>query len=88
MQEKCAGCRYFRQHYTLDQRRLFRVHCGHCVCEKPKSKRPTSKACSNFEQGSTQEFAFASKEYLSKELIRYMMELELLPIIESEEESG
>ncbi len=82
---QCKSCQHFRQHYTLDKRRIFRVYCGHCTFGKIKRKRPDTKACENFAPGFPQEDAFASKEYLSKELIQYLFRLELLPEIEDDE---
>ena len=79
---KCKECQFFRQHYTFDKRRIFRVWCGHCTLVKAKQKLPDAKACENFIPGPVQENAFASKEYLSKELLQYMLSLELLPEIE------
>lgn len=34
----CKKCRHFSQHYTLDQRRIFRVCCGHCTLRKVTRK--------------------------------------------------
>ena len=81
-ENQCNGCQYYRQHYTFDSRRIFRVYCGHCTLERAKRKRPDSKACESYIPGPAQEDAFASKEYLSKELLQYMLSLELLPEIE------
>ena len=80
--QRCADCRYYLQHYTFDKRRIFRVYCGHCTLNRVKGKRPDSKVCESFTPGPAQEEAFATKEYLSKELIQYMLSLELLPEIE------
>lgn len=81
----CSDCCYFLQHYTFNKRRLFRVYCGHCIFSKVKRKRPDAKACDHFEAGTAQEDAFVSKDYLSKELLQYMLNLELLPEICNEE---
>lgn len=81
----CSDCRYFLQHYTFNRRKIFRVYCGHCTFSKITRKRPDTKACENFVPGSAQEDAFVSKEYLSKELLQYMLNLELLPEIRDEE---
>lgn len=81
-EKECKSCEYYRQHYTFDSRRIFRVYCGHCTLERAKRKRPDSKACESYIPGPAQEDAFASKEYLSKELLQYMLSLELLPEIE------
>lgn len=86
----CNICMYYRQHYTFDRRRLFRVYCGHCTYQKPKTRRPDARPCENFVPAEPCENAFVSKEYLSKALLEYMLKLELLPEIpyrEWEEES-
>ena len=77
----CRSCAHFRQHYTLDQRKIFRVYCGHCTYPKAKTKRPDAKACEHYLLSESVEKAFATKEYLSKALLKYMLELELLPEI-------
>ena len=80
--ESCSKCKYYLQHYVLNSRKLFRVHCGHCVLNRGKQKRPDTKACESFVPGVNMKDAFASKEYLSKELLQYVLSLELLPEIE------
>ena len=82
----CKDCKNFSQHYTLDSRRIFRIHCGHCTLHPPKHKKPHTAACKNFAPGTPQEDAFISKEYLSKELLQYMLQLELLPEITEADE--
>ncbi len=81
-ENQCQNCQYYLRHYTFDERRIFRVYCGHCTFHRPKAKKPDAAACENFIPGSPQEDAFANKEYLSKELIQHMMRLELLPEIQ------
>ena len=81
IEKQCKECRYYLQHYTLDRRKIFRVYCGHCTLGKPKRKLPDANACENFAYGSIPEDAFVSKEYLSKELLDYVLSLELLPEI-------
>lgn len=81
-ENQCQNCQYYLRHYTFAERRIFRVYCGHCTLYRPKTKQPDAAACENFVPGPPQEDAFASKEYLSKELIQYMMQLELLPEIQ------
>ena len=77
----CKNCEHFRQHYSLDSKKIFPVFCGHCVFDRPKTKRPF-QSCKNFMRRESQEDPFVSKEYLSKELLKYMMGLELFPGIE------
>ena len=82
----CKDCAHFRQHYTFDHHKIFRVYCGHCTDQKAKTKRPDAKACNHYLQAEPAETAFATKEYLSKALLGYMLKLELLPeIFEIEE---
>ena len=82
MEHRCKECQHYLQHYTLDARKLFRVFCGHCIFGSPRHRRPDAKVCDNFTPGPGQEDAFVTKEYLSKDLLRYMQSLELLPEIE------
>ncbi len=82
IEKECQNCKYYLQHYTFDKRKIFRVQCGHCIFPRPRTKRPYTKACENYTPGTVPEDAFASKEYLSKELLQYMLSLELLPEIE------
>ena len=79
--KECGQCAYFRQHYALDERKLYRVYCGHCVVSSPKRKRPDASACERFAPGTADTDAFVAKEYLSKAFLQYMQKLELLPPI-------
>ena len=80
-QNTCSTCAYYRQHYTFDRCKIFRVYCGHCTHRKPKTKRPDSKTCENYIRSQPDEDAFITREYLSKALLEYMLNLELLPQI-------
>ena len=80
-QNTCNTCVHYRQHYALDQGKIFRVYCGHCTYQKVKTKRPDSKACENYMPSDPDEKAFVTREYLSKVLLEYMLKLELLPEI-------
>ena len=82
---RCSDCHYYFQHYALNSKRIFRVYCGHCTFSKARRKQPDSVACENFMPGPPPEDAFATKEYLSKELLQYLLSLELLPKIEDGE---
>lgn len=81
----CSTCAYYHQHYAFDQRKIFRVHFGHCTNQRVKAKRPDSEICGNYMRAEPDETAFVTKEYLSKELLEYMMKLELLPEIHNVE---
>ena len=85
--DQCRRCQYYRQHYTLDERKFFRVYCGHCTFGRTKRKQPDAKACEHYIPCPSQEDAFVSKEYLSKKLLQYMLDLELLPEINDKEGS-
>lgn len=78
----CKHCQFYHQHYALNNRRFFRVFCGYCTHGRPKTKRPDASACEHFILGVPNTDAFASREFLSKELLKYVLNLELLPEIE------
>ena len=82
-QNTCGSCTYFRQHYILNQRKIVRIHFGHCTFRRARAKQPDAKICEHYTPAPPDEDAFVSKEYLSKELLRYVMALELLPEIEN-----
>ena len=77
----CKHCMYFHQHYAFDNRKIFRVYCGHCTLGKIKRKLPDTVACDGFVVAPPDEDAFVTMEYLSKELLQYLLHLELLPPI-------
>ena len=82
----CNTCAHYHQHYVLDKRRIFRVNYGHCTFPKVKTKPPQSKKCKNYVPAEPDEAAFVSKEYLSKLLLEYVLNLDLLPPIYNSEE--
>ena len=75
----CKTCVHYQQHYTFDQRKIFRVYCGHCTYQRAKTKRPDAKACEHYLPSESKEKAFVTKEYLSKSVLEYILKLELLP---------
>ncbi len=78
----CKDCEHFHQHYGLDKQKLFRVFCGHCTAtNRIRKRQPDALACKFFVPAPPREDAFATKEYLSKALVEYMLHLELLPHI-------
>ena len=82
MEERhCKNCHYYIQHYALVENRMIQVYCGHCTWKTPKAKRPDRKACEHFQQGAKHTEQFASKEYLSKQLLDKVMSMDLLPEI-------
>lgn len=78
----CSSCVYFRQHYSLDSKKLFQVYCGHCTYPRVRSKKPDSKACQQYVKKPTDESPFVSKEFLSRAILEYVLKLELLPQIQ------
>ena len=79
---KCQDCQYFLQHYILGKRKFYRIHAGHCTLSSRRKIHPTKPACSDFAPGTPDTDRFVNKEYLSKELLRYALDMELLPEIE------
>ena len=78
----CRTCIHYYQHYALNERRFFRVYCGHCPFKKSRKVTPDTKACEHYEFSPSTESAFVTKEYLSKALLTYILQLDLLPEIE------
>ena len=87
MEEKhCNSCAFFKQHYGLDGKKLYRLYCGHCTKTNgralTRNRKPDAPACERYEPAEPATEAFASKEYLSKALLDSVLSLELLPNIE------
>lgn len=80
--KQCKMCAHFFQHYGMGEKRLFRLYCGHCKQGRIKHKKPDAPACTFFIRGERNEDAYASKEYLTKKLLEYVLEMELLPPID------
>ena len=83
--QTCKNCKYFRQHYGLGDKGFFRLHCGHCAHPHLRNRKPEQKACAEFIPGESKEKKFVSKQYLSKSLLDWVRQLELLPEIREEE---
>ncbi len=80
----CRNCEYYRQHYSIDGRKIFWVYCGHCTASrKVRQRKPDALACQQFAPVPPVEDEFVNKEYLSKALLQYMLRMELLPQIEN-----
>ena len=86
MEEKeCRNCAFYLQHFTMSKGKIIRVFCGHCTKRCYKRRLPDAKSCELFQPGTLPEEAFVSKEYLSKELLQYVLRMELLPEIHEQE---
>ena len=83
-ERRCKECKYFIQHYGLNGGHFFKIYCGHCRYSRAKRRLPDGKACENFVEGEPDEEKFVTKEYLTKELLKYVLEMELLPDIEEQ----
>lgn len=80
-EKRCKDCEHYIQHYAMDSRKIYRVYCGHCRIFIRGKKYPDKKACEQFVFRTTDVDGFVNKEYLSKELLKYVLSLELLPEI-------
>jgi hypothetical protein len=80
-EKQCKDCAHYLQHYILRDARLVRIYCGHCVNSRARRKAPDAKACEDFLQGTEDTQAAANRQYLSKKLLDYILQLELLPDI-------
>lgn len=77
----CQNCQYFLQHYTLDDQIIRWVFCGHCRFGQVRHKLPDASACQHFVPGTAGKKRFVDKKYLSKALLQYILQMELLPDI-------
>lgn len=80
-QTTCSTCAYFHQHYGLNNKKIFRLRCGHCVQNRIRRRSPEQKACSSYTPAPDPSAAFVSRDYLSHALLAYMTKLDLLPEI-------
>lgn len=79
--QQCRCCKHYLQHYVITAGRLMAVYCGHCTLRSAKRKKPDVPACSEFLLGNNPTEMFATKEYLTKELLQHILKMELLPEI-------
>ena len=84
----CGECEFFVQHYILLEQKFHWVNCGHCTKRKIRNQNsdirtPSSKACPEYIFSGTKESKFVSKEYLRKELLKRVLEMDLLPQMQS-----
>lgn len=77
----CHECKFYLQHYTFSKHKLVSVYCGHCTLGSPRRKRPDTKACESFVPSPDPRDLFVTKEYLTKELLQHVLNMELLPEI-------
>ena len=77
----CGSCNFYLRHYALKNGQLFRVYCGHCTRPRVRRKQPDTTACEYYQAGEMDTEAFVTKEYLSKELLHHVLNMELLPDI-------
>lgn len=89
MEDKyCQSCIFFRQHYSLDEERLFLVYCGHCSKSvrsgRKRNIKPDTPACEQYFPTDSPKNTFVTREYLNKRLLEYVLALPLLPEIEKE----
>lgn len=76
---QCKNCQFYLQHYGLDKRQFYRVYCGHCTFSGVRRKLPDTDGCEHFLPAPDDAAPFVTKEYLSKALLAYMLDLDLLP---------
>lgn len=79
---QCKDCQYFIQHYIISEGKICRIFSGHCIHSKSSHKRSHNPACKHFLPGTPPEDDFATKTYLSKKLLEYILTLDLLPEIQ------
>ena len=70
------------QHYIFSESKFRWVNCGHCMGPERRHRKPDAKACQHYIYNPSAETRFVSKEYLTKELLKYVLSLDLPPQIE------
>ena len=83
-QNTCQDCVHFKQHYHLTERYGFWVDCGHCVFPGIKHRKASAKACERFSEREKPDQPDREKtlRYLTTDILKWIMELELPPVIE------
>ena len=77
----CSDCQNFRQHYIINEKHCTWVNYGHCIKHIVKRISPDSKACCDFTQKEPPTETHITKDYVTKELLKYIQTLELPPDI-------
>ena len=85
--ETCRTCKHFIQHYTFLNGKFRWANCGHCTEPKVRRKVPDAKSCEHYIYTQPAEAQFLNQEYLTKELLRYVLSLDLPPKIEPLDEN-
>jgi len=83
----CRNCKFFMQHYILDNGKLRWINRGHCTNGKLRDRQAFAKVCAQYEYQSPVEDGYADKEYLSKELLRKVLTMDLLPQMDIREDA-
>ena len=79
----CKDCRYFRQHYILNESMASAVNCGHCVAVRRRHCQPSGEACEKFEEGTpTLPDRQAVLHFLTTSFLEYVQSLPLPPEME------
>lgn len=80
----CKYCIHFRQHYIIDEQSCSPVDCGHCTTPRLKKRTPDATGCSHFVRRTCPE-SLPNRDrvihFLTEEMLRYIMSLELPPDI-------
>ena len=85
--ESCRTCGHFIQHYAFRNGKFRWVNCGHCTEPKVRHKDPYAKICEHYIHTQPAEDQFLTQEYLTKELLKYVLSLDLPPKIEPLDEN-
>ena len=73
----CRECKQYVQHYGLFDGKIKEVYCGHCKQGRCKRRLPYDAACPDFELGIPADKEMVSKEYLTKALLKRVLEMDL-----------
>lgn len=87
-EETCKHCKYFYQHYVVDDMRRTPVNCGHCSKPRLKHRRPNTRACGNFREREG-DVPLPDRprviDFLTVDMLEYILSLKLPPVMDKEE---
>lgn len=82
--QSCKDCRFFLQHYILDEQSCTAINCGHCTHRRLKHRQPDTPGRSHFLPRGTPPPMPATKHFLSLELLRWVQSLDFPPEVRTD----
>ena len=87
----CQTCKYFTQHYYLDEQYCSELECGHCVYPRLKHRNPSAPACKHYAEREKPPRLPDRKDvihFLTTEFLQHILTMKLPPEIKTAEDKG